>query len=387
MNQQFQGSFDSQKQYEAWQQYYAQGGQPTQETGQQMQQPMPPIQQHIFPTQQHMLPSQPPLPPVQQHMPPTQQHMLPSQPPLPPVQQHIPPIQQHMLPTQQHMPPPQQPFQQAYLPSIPYGAPQLSMAGQYGAAPTSNSTFFPQPPSGPPQPQKQRLDPEMVPSIIQVVEDDKNSRSGLFPTGFPQAELPPLTTTEFIAQDQGSNFFGFLLKLTKAILIRNLFGQPFTLFRIYSPPLVDLGDIGPVRCQRCKAYMCPFMEFIDGGRKFRCPFCKASTTIQDAYFAHLDHSGRRTDIQHRPELYLGSYEFVATKQYCKNGIPPKQPAFIFMLDVSYNSIRTGLVELFCNNIVEILHDLPRDNFNEKSTMRIGLATYDQSCTLLQFKPP
>jgi hypothetical protein len=27
--------------------------------------------------------------------------------------------------------------------------------------------------------------------------------------------------------------------------------------------------------------------------------------VQDAYFAHLDHSGRRTDIQHRPELYLG----------------------------------------------------------------------------------
>lgn len=36
--------------------------------------------------------------------------------------------------------------------------------------------------------------------------------------------------------------------------------------------------MGPVRCQRCKAYICPFMEFIDGGRKFRCPFCKAATT-------------------------------------------------------------------------------------------------------------
>jgi protein transport protein SEC24 len=133
--------------------------------------------------------------------------------------------------------------------------------------------------------------------------------------------------------------------------------------------------------------MCPFMEFIDGGRKFKCPFCKAGSTIQDAYFAHLDHSGRRTDIQHRPELYLGSYEFVATKQYCKNGIPPKQPAFIFMLDVSYNSVRTGLVELFCQNIVELLRDLPKDNLQDKSTMRIGLATYDQSVHFYNLNHP
>lgn len=39
--------------------------------------------------------------------------------------------------------------------------------------------------------------------------------------------------------------------------------------------------------------------------------------VDDSYFAHLDHIGRRTDIQHRPEQYLGSYELVATKPYCK----------------------------------------------------------------------
>lgn len=35
------------------------------------------------------------------------------------------------------------------------------------------------------------------------------------------------------------------------------------------------------------------------------------------YFAHLDHTGRRVDIYERPELCLGSYEFVATTEYCK----------------------------------------------------------------------
>lgn len=37
--------------------------------------------------------------------------------------------------------------------------------------------------------------------------------------------------------------------------------------------LVNHGETGPVRCNRCKAYMCPFMQFIEGGRRFQCGFC------------------------------------------------------------------------------------------------------------------
>lgn len=35
------------------------------------------------------------------------------------------------------------------------------------------------------------------------------------------------------------------------------------------------------------------------------------------YFCHLDHQGMRLDLYDRPELHLGSYEFLATKDYCK----------------------------------------------------------------------
>jgi len=36
----------------------------------------------------------------------------------------------------------------------------------------------------------------------------------------------------------------------------------------YPPPIVDMGEKGPVRCGRCKAYMCSFMQFVEGGRKY-----------------------------------------------------------------------------------------------------------------------
>lgn len=49
------------------------------------------------------------------------------------------------------------------------------------------------------------------------------------------------------------------------------------------PPVIDFAALtgsptmGPVRCSRCKAYMCPNMKFIDAGRHFKCAFCKATT--------------------------------------------------------------------------------------------------------------
>ena len=39
--------------------------------------------------------------------------------------------------------------------------------------------------------------------------------------------------------------------------------------------VVDFGEMGPVRCLKCKAYMNPFMRFIDGGKQFVCNLCGA----------------------------------------------------------------------------------------------------------------
>ena len=39
--------------------------------------------------------------------------------------------------------------------------------------------------------------------------------------------------------------------------------------------IVDFGESGPVRCAapHCKAYINPFMKFIDQGRRFVCNLC------------------------------------------------------------------------------------------------------------------
>ena len=56
-------------------------------------------------------------------------------------------------------------------------------------------------------------------------------------------------------------------------------------------------------------------------------------------------------------FFFGDHYFFHDFQ---NGVPPKEPAFIFMIDVSYNSVKSGLVQLICDKLKsEILINLPK----------------------------
>nr|XP_012217472.1 PREDICTED: protein transport protein Sec24C [Linepithema humile] len=241
------------------------------------------------------------------------------------------------------------------------------------------------------QPQQaRRLDPEQMPSPIQVMQDDQNTRGGVFVTN-QRGLVPPLVTTNFITQDHGNASPRYMRSTmytvpTTADIIKQT-NIPFGLVispmaRIMQgecePPIVDMGEVGPVRCVRCKAYMCPFMQFVDAGRRFQCMFCKATTEVPSEYFQHLDHTGQRLDRYERPELMLGTFEYIATKDYCRDNIFPKSPAIVFVIDVSYNTVKSGLVNLLCTKMKSIIKNLPIDAGQTKSNMKIGFITYNNT---------
>uniref|UniRef100_A0A8C5S882 Protein transport protein Sec24C n=1 Tax=Laticauda laticaudata TaxID=8630 RepID=A0A8C5S882_LATLA len=242
----------------------------------------------------------------------------------------------------------------------------------------------------PQQKPRHRIDPDAIPSPIQVIEDDRNNRgSEPFITG-GRGQVPPLVTTNFLVKDQGNASPRYIRctsynvpctsdmakqsQVPLAAVIKPLAVLPTE----ETPPyLVDHGEPGPIRCNRCKAYMCPYMQFIEGGRRFQCCFCSCVTEVPSHYFQHLDHTGRRVDYYDRPELSLGSYEYLATVDYCKNNKHPNPPAFIFMIDVSYNAVRSGLVRLICEELKALLDYLPRERTTEESAIRVGFVTYNK----------
>ncbi|XP_052532620.1 protein transport protein Sec24C isoform X1 [Tympanuchus pallidicinctus] len=284
-------------------------------------------------------------------------------------------------------------------------APQPNYGGAYPGTPNYGSQPGPPPPKRldpdsipspqlnelpPQQKPRHRIDPDAIPSPIQVIEDDRSNRgSEPFVTGV-RGQVPPLVTTNFLVKDQGNASPRYIRctsynipctsdmakqsQVPLAAVIKPLATLPpeETL-----PYLVDHGESGPVRCNRCKAYMCPFMQFIEGGRRFQCCFCSCVTEVPAHYFQHLDHTGKRVDFYDRPELSLGSYEFLATVDYCKNNKFPSPPAFIFMIDVSYNAVKSGLVRLICEELKSILDYLPREGNMEESAIRVGFVTYNK----------
>ncbi|KAL4719499.1 hypothetical protein ACJJTC_017319 [Scirpophaga incertulas] len=155
------------------------------------------------------------------------------------------------------------------------------------------------------------------------------------------------------------------------------------------PPLLDFAaltnspTLGPVRCGRCKAYMCPNMKFIDAGRHFKCAFCKATTEVPMEYTQYINSMQQYGRLP--AELALGAVEIVATKEYCRNNTPPNPPAVVFVIDVSYNSVKSGLLQTVCDNMMSFIEAFPKDPHTGETWTRVGFITYSTTVHFYNIK--
>jgi protein transport protein SEC24 len=197
--------------------------------------------------------------------------------------------------------------------------------------------------------------------------------------------------------------------------------QPFALLRDEegSVPVVDAGDVGPARCQRCRGYINAWCVFIEGGQKFICNLCGASTegelgvsalqwklnadshfsTVTPEYFSHLDMSQRRMDLDQRPELQFGSVDFVVGKEYwvqdnpTSPGASPREPTplhYIFAIDVSWTSVRCGLIKEVVKGLRELLYPTEEEVAEGRSTglpaeAKIAIMTFDRTVQFFNLK--
>ncbi|PHT56249.1 Protein transport protein-like [Capsicum baccatum] len=141
-------------------------------------------------------------------------------------------------------------------------------------------------------------------------------------------------------------------------------------------PVVNFAPTGIIRCRRCRTYVNPYVTFTDSGRKWRCNICALLNEVPGEYFAHLDASGRRVDLDQRPELTKGSVEFIAPAEYMVR--PPMPPLYFFLIDVSLTAVRSGMLEVLAQTIKNCLDNLP--GFPRT---QIGFITYDSTSSLTQ----
>ena len=140
-------------------------------------------------------------------------------------------------------------------------------------------------------------------------------------------------------------------------------------------PLIDYGSNNIPRCknQNCAAFLNPFVKFFENGEKWVCNFCGEENDTEDHYFCDLDKNGIRLDINTKPELCCGSYEFKTNKSYWKKNKIPTHAFFIFLIETSLSSIETG----FLTACIESLKDvITNDLFYNGDDVNISIITYN-----------
>ncbi|XP_008938546.1 PREDICTED: protein transport protein Sec24D-like, partial [Merops nubicus] len=88
-------------------------------------------------------------------------------------------------------------------PGLGYHPQQVNYGPQMAASQLSYPGAFPGGPAQLSGPQQKRVDPDSIPSPIQVIENDKASRGGQIYATNTRGQVPPLVTTDCIIQDQG----------------------------------------------------------------------------------------------------------------------------------------------------------------------------------------
>ena len=306
---------------------------------------------------------------------------------------------------------------------------QQPSPSQHGVAAPPGASQFPMPAANQFQPQQStdpaafnarqgapapggKIDPLSIPSIPGARDASVRQFSqNYFPT--LARHLPPNALSEFVAQDQGNASprvcrltlnavpaTGELLTMTHLPLA--LMIQPLAKPKAGEEPIpvLDFGEMGPPRCRRCRTYINPFMQFVQGGGKFQCNMCQfPNNEVPSEYFSPVDMAGIRLDRDQRPELTKGTVEFVVPKEYWvkkdgsagigegKGGFPMR---YLFLVDVTEGAINRGSLEAVVRGIKEALYGTSASEpagegeASEDGTKRrlpagckIGICTYDK----------
>ncbi|RMJ24118.1 Sec23 Sec24 family protein [Aspergillus sp. HF37] len=243
-------------------------------------------------------------------------------------------------------------------------------------------------------PTQGKVDPEQIPSIPRSRDIPAQY---YFSHAFPTMErhIPPPAAIPFVAHDQGNSSPKYArltlnnIPSTSDFLSSTALPLGMTLQPLARPdpgeqpiPVLDFGDMGPPRCRRCRAYINPFMSFRAGGDKFVCNMCTFPNDVPPEYFAPVEMTGARVDRLQRPELMMGTVEFLVPKEYWNK--EPVGLQWLFLIDVSQESVNRGFLKGICRGIMDALYGTADEEPEDESTPRkipegskIGIVTFDR----------
>lgn len=118
------------------------------------------------------------------------------------------------------------------------------------------------------------------------------------------------------------------------------------------------------RCRRCRAYINPFISLTADGRRWKCNFCNLNNDFPTAFDIHPI-TGKSRNRYERPELNHGMVDYIAPTEYTSR--PPQALSYVFLLEVTTETIKSGLLSIAARTILESLDRIP----NEGGRTKVG----------------
>jgi len=140
-------------------------------------------------------------------------------------------------------------------------------------------------------------------------------------------------------------------------------------------PFIDYGTNNIPRCKNpdCKAFLNPFITLLENQEKWICNFCDKENDIEEYFYYDLSKEEEISDINNKPELCCGSYEFEANKFYYNKNKCPTRAFFMFLFETSLSSINSGFLEA---SIEGLKYAINNNIFFNKDDANISIITYD-----------
>lgn len=145
------------------------------------------------------------------------------------------------------------------------------------------------------------------------------------------------------------------------------------------PPVPLVTDTVIARCRRCRTYINPYVQFIDGGNRWRCCMCNMSNEVPQL-FDWDEARNQPGDRWARAELNHSVVEFVAPNEYMVR--PPQPAVYVYLLDVSHNAVQSGMVATATRTLLENLDRIP----DEGGRTKVAIICFDVALYFFSMTP-